>query len=152
VSATGLEKRYRVIQPKTFGTRMNTDQGLKGNAHVTQAVIGAAFDVANALGCGFLEKVYENAMAVELRRNDHLVEQQRDMEVWYKGEQVGFYQADLIVDGSVVVELKAVAALERAHRAQCLNYLRATRMQTGLVINFGRPRLEIQRVVSTANP
>ena len=136
----------------TDNARMNTDRGLKGHAHVTEAVIGAAFDVANTLGCGFLEKVYENAMAVELRRSSHSVEQQRDVEVWYKGGRVGFYQADLIVDGSVVVELKAVSALERSHRAQCLNYLRATRVETGLVINFDRPRLEIQRIVSSVHP
>ena len=115
---------------------------------ITEAVIGSAFDVANTLGCGFLEKVYENALAIELRRKGHNVEQQKEVEVWYKGEIVGFYHADLMVDEKVVVELKAVAALERAHRAQCLNYLRATRVETGLVINFGRPRLEIQRVVA----
>jgi len=136
----------------TDNARINTDKGLKGDSDVTEAVIGAAYDVANALGCGFLEKVYENALALELRLRDHEVEQQREVEVWYKGERVGYYEADLIVDGSVVIELKAVAGLERAHRAQCLNYLRATRMETGLVINFGRPRVEVQRVLSTSNP
>jgi GxxExxY protein len=135
----------------TDNARINTDKGLKGAADISEAVIGAAFDVANTLGCGFLEKVYENALAVELRRRDHEVEQQREVDVWYKGERVGYYHADLIVDGSVVVELKAVVGLERAHRAQCLNYLRATRMETGLVINFGSPRVEVQRVLSTLN-
>ena len=133
----------------TDNARMNTDKGLKGQIDVTNAVIGAAFDVANVLGCGFLEKVYENALAVELRRRDHRVDQQQGVEVWYKGERVGSYQADLIVDDSVVVELKSVVALDRAHRAQCLNYLRATRLQTGLVINFGRPRIEVQRVLAS---
>jgi GxxExxY protein len=136
----------------TDNARMNTDQGLKGQVDVTKAVIGAAFDVANTLGCGFLEKVYENALAIELRRRDHHVGQQQEVDVWYKGERVGFYQADLIVDDRVVVELKSVTSLEKVHRAQCLNYLRATRMETGLVINFGRPRLEIQRVVSSSHP
>ena len=129
---------------------MNTDENLKGEKTVTEAVIGAAFDVANALGCGFLEKVYENALAVELRRRRHTVDQQKEIQVWYKGEVVGFYMADLVVDDTVVVELKAVGALDRMHRAQCLNYLRATRKETGLVINFGRPRLEIQRVLAAA--
>src|SRR4051812_8181606 len=127
---------------------MNTDTGLKGETTVTQSVIGAAYKVANHLGAGFLEKVYENALAFELRRSGHRVEQQKPMEVWYESEMVGLYQADLYVDDEVVVELKAVPGLERIHRAQCLNYLKATRTRTGLVINFGRPRLEIQRVIS----
>ncbi len=129
---------------------MNTDLGLKGDTEITRSVIGAAYRVVNELGCGFLEKVYENALVVELRRDKHHVDQQKQVEVWYKGEIVGYYQADLIVDDSVVVELKAVPSLDRVHRAQCLNYLRATRMQTGLVLNFGRPRLEIQRVLAAA--
>src|SRR3954465_9588174 len=112
---------------------MNTDTGLKGKTLVTQAVIGAAYKVSNHLGAGFLEKVYENALAFELRRAGHLVEQQKAIEVWYESEMVGLYQADLLVDGEVVVELKAVPGLERIHRSQCLNYLRATRMRTGLV-------------------
>jgi GxxExxY protein len=126
---------------------MNTDGGLRGETAVTEAVIGAAYKVANHLGAGFLEEVYENALAFELRRTGHSVEQQRQMEVWYESEMVGLYQADLFVDQEVVVELKAVPGLERIHRAQCLNYLKATRTRTGLVINFGRPRLEIQRVI-----
>jgi GxxExxY protein len=128
---------------------MNTARALVGRTDVTEAVIGAAYRVANTLGAGFLEKVYENALAVELRRRMHDVEQQRSVDVWYDGEIVGSYQADLIVDSSVIVELKAVAGLERIHRAQCLNYLRATGMEIGLVINFGRPRIEIQRVVAS---
>ena len=127
---------------------MNTDTTLQGRTDVTEAIIGAAYQVANTLGAGFLEKVYENALAVELRRSNHHVEQQRQAEVRYKGEIVGLYLADLIVDNSVIVELKALPALERIHRAQCLNYLRATSLKTGLVINFGRPRIEIQTVLS----
>jgi len=127
---------------------MNTDEGLQGETSVTQEVIGAAYKVANYLGAGFLEKVYENALSFELRRAGHAVEQQKAIEVWYETEMVGLYQADLVVDQEVVVELKAVATLDRMHRAQCLNYLRATRKRTGLVINFGNPRIEIQRVLS----
>jgi len=129
---------------------MSTDIGLKGNTAITAAVIGAAYRVSNELGVGFLEKVCENALALELRRDSHVVEQQKQIEVWYKGEQVGMYQADLVVDGTVVVELKAVSGLERVHRAQCLNYLRATRLETGLVLNFGRPHVEVQRVAAGA--
>ena len=127
---------------------MNTHKGLKGNTGITEAIIGAAYRVANELGVGFLEKVYENALAIELRQTSHEVEQQKAVEVWYKGETVGLYQADLVVDGSVIVELKAVPALDRMHRTQCLNYLRATHIDTGIVLNFGRPRLEVQRVLA----
>jgi GxxExxY protein len=131
----------------TDAKRMQADIGLKGRTDVTEAVIGAAFRVINELGCGFVEKVYENALALELRWLGYRVEQQRAVGVWYKGEQVGLYQPDLVVDDSVIVELKAVAGLDRTHRTQCLNYLRATHLETGLVLNFGRPRLDVQRVI-----
>jgi GxxExxY protein len=127
---------------------MNTDVGLKGSSDVSRSVIGAAFRVANSLGVGFLEKVYENALAIELRLSGHGVEQQRAIDVRYRGEIVGVYQADLLVDECLVIELKVAESLSRVHKAQCLNYLRATGLHTGLVINFGRPRLEIHRILS----
>jgi GxxExxY protein len=127
---------------------MNTDTLFKPDEGVSGAINGAAYTVANSLGSGFLEKVYENALAIELRRGGHEVDQQKAMEVWYRSEVVGLYQADLLVDRTVVVELKALPALERIHRAQCLNCLRAMGLETGLVINFGRPRIEIQRVLA----
>ena len=131
--------------------RMNTDTALVGETGLTEAVIGAAYTVSNVLGCGFLEKVYENALAIELRRLGHDVEQQKPMEVRYREEIVGVYQADIVVDESVVVELKALRSLEGVHRAQCMNYLRAAGIPTGLVINFGMPRLEVQRVQNFSN-
>jgi GxxExxY protein len=127
---------------------MNTETGLIGDTEVTEAVIGAAYIVSNDLGCGFLEKVYENALAIELRQAGHIVVQQKPVEVRYRGEIVGIYQADLVVDDAVIVELKAVRSLEATHRAQCMNYLRAAEMAIGLLINFGHPRLEVQRVLS----
>ncbi len=127
---------------------MNTDVGLKGDIDVSRSVIGAAFRVANALGVGFLEKVYENALAVELRLCGHSVEQQRPIEVRYRNQIVGIYQADLVVDGRLVIELKAVDALSPNHKSQCLNYLRACGLHTGLLINFGRPRIDILRILS----
>jgi GxxExxY protein len=126
--------------------RMNTDKALVGQTDVTEAIIGAAFSVSNTLGCGFLEKVYENALAIELRQRGYEVRQQAPMEVRYRQEIVGLYSADLIVNGRVVVELKAVQGLDHVHRAQCMNYLRASGIHTGLVINFGLPRLDILRV------
>jgi GxxExxY protein len=130
--------------------RMHTDTTLVGETGLTEAIIGAAFTVSNTLGCGFLERVYENALAIELRRSGFSVQQQAQMEVRYRGELVGMYAADLIVNGTVVIELKAVRGLEPVHRAQCMNYLRAAGIQTGLVMNFGLPRLVVQRVQAFA--
>jgi GxxExxY protein len=114
---------------------------------ISNRIIGCAFTVANTLGAGFLEKVYENALAVELRASGFAVEQQRGMNVSYKDVLVGEYFTDLLVEGVVVVELKTVQVLNRAHRAQCINYLRATGLHLCLLINFGAPRLEVRRVV-----
>ncbi len=127
---------------------MNTDFGVKGDGGVSRTVIGAAFRVAIALGIGFLEKVYENSLAFELRSIGCEVEQQKAVDVRYRGEIVGIYCADLLVDRRLIVELKVSEALSAAHKAQCLNYLRASGVPTGLVINFGRTRLEIHRVLA----
>ncbi|BAY08105.1 GxxExxY protein [Calothrix sp. NIES-2098] len=113
---------------------------------ITEKVIGCAFTVGNGLGCGFLEKVYENALAYELRKNGLLVEQQSEIEVRYDGIVVGQFFADLLVENLVLVELKAVKALEEKHFAQCLNYLKATGLKVCLLTNFGNPKVEIKRV------
>ena len=126
---------------------MNTENASDLN-EITGAIIGAAQSVSSTLGCGFLEKVYENALVLELRLRGWQVAQQKAVEVRYREEIVGEYMADLIVDRRVVVELKAVASLETVHKAQCLNYLRATGMRLAILLNFGRPRLEVRRVVS----
>jgi GxxExxY protein len=114
---------------------------------ITETIIRCAFKVSKTLGVGFLEKVYENALAVELRKAGIKVQQQHEMRVVYEGVVVGDYAADLLVEDSVVVELKAVSAIDPIHRAQCLNYLRAANLQVGLVVNFGLPTLEVKRVV-----
>jgi GxxExxY protein len=114
---------------------------------MSNRIIGCAFSVANALGSGFLGKVYENALAVELRMAGLAVEQQRGITVTYKSIVVGEYFVDLLVEDAVVIELKTVRTLDRAHRAQCINYLRATGRHLCLLLNFGTPRLEFQRVV-----
>jgi len=113
---------------------------------ITEKVIGCAFTVGNGLGCGFLEKVYENALAYELRKSGLLTEQQYGIEVRYDGIVVGQFFADLLVEGRVLIELKAVKALEERHLAQCLNYLKATDLKICLLINFGNPKVEIKRV------
>ena len=110
-------------------------------------VIGGAFNVLNALGAGFLEKVDENALALELREAGLAVVQQRGVKVEYKGAVVGGYFADLLVQDALLVEVKVVKAPEDAHRMQCTNYLKATGLPLCVLLNFGKPRLEIKRVV-----
>jgi GxxExxY protein len=114
---------------------------------LSERIIGCAFTVANRLGSGFLEKVYENALAHELRKAGLTVAQQQGVSVVYDDVIVGEYAADLLVEAAIVVELKAVRALDDIHQAQCMNYLRATGMHLCLLLNFGRPRLEIRRIV-----
>ena len=113
---------------------------------VTQKVIGCSYTVSNTLGCGFLEKVYENALTYELRKAGMKVLQQHPIKVYYDGIVVGEYIADLLVDDCVIVEIKALKGLEESHLSQCLNYLKAIKIKIGLLINFGRPRVEIKRV------
>jgi GxxExxY protein len=114
---------------------------------VTEKIIGCAYTVSNTLGAGFLEKVYENALAHELRKASLHVAQQHPVQIWYDETLVGEYFADLLVEDCVVVELKAVKALDDAHWAQCLNYLKATGLRLCLLLNFGKPRVEIKRIV-----
>ena len=125
---------------------MNTD-GKILHQELTQDIIGAAFEVHNALGCGLLEKVYENALAHELTLRNHAVTPQKEFRVSYKNKEVGVYYADLVVDDSVVVEVKSVSALEDVHRAQTLNYLRVSGTRVGLLLNFARPKLKFERLV-----
>ena len=127
---------------------MNTENSNAELNEITGAIIGAAQQVSGALGCGFLEKVYENALALELRMRGHKVAQQKAVDVRYREAIVGEYFADLLVDDRVVVELKAVSCLELAHKAQCMNYLRAARMRIAILLNFGRPKLEVRRIIS----
>ena len=118
------------------------------NELVTEKIIGCAYTVANTLGSGFLEKVYENALAHELRKAGLAVQQQAGIAVNYDGVIVGDYVADLLVGNEVLVELKAVKGIENVHFAQCMNYLKATGLQVCLLINFGTPRIEIKRVLN----
>ena len=104
---------------------------------LTREIIGCAYKVHNALGAGFLEKVYENALRIELIKLGHKVKQQEPINVTYEGHIVGEYFADLWVDEIVVLEIKAVQMLAKIHEVQLVNYLTATGIDTGLVLNFG---------------
>ncbi len=114
---------------------------------LSRRIIGAAFRVSSMLGHGFLEKVYENSLVHELRRAGLHVEQQRPVQVRYDGEIVGDYITDILVKGTIVLEIKAMDRLDRMHFAQCANYLRATGLRICLLLNFGKPRLELKRIV-----
>ena len=116
-------------------------------AALTEQVVGAAFEVSNCLGHGFLEGVYQKALLHELERRDLAAEKQVPFRVHYKGQMVGWYYADLVVGRQIVVELKAIANLAPTHVGQVVNYLKASRLEVGLLLNFGRPKLEYRRVV-----
>ena len=113
---------------------------------LSERIIGCTFQVLNTLGDGFLEKVYENALGHELRKAGLVVAQQHAITITYDGVVVGEYAVDLLVEGTIIVELKAIKALDNAHTAQCLNYLKATGLHLCLLLNFGKPRLEIYRI------
>jgi len=108
--------------------------------------MGCAFDVHNELGAGFLENVYENALAFALAERGHAVRQQPALRVQFRGRVVGELRPDIVVDGDVVVEVEALASLLPVHEARLLNFLKASGLQVGLLINFGR-RVEYQRRV-----
>ena len=108
---------------------------------MTREIIAAAYEVHRELGRGFLEKVYERALALALHKRGLTVQAQAEIEVRYKGSVVGTYYADLLVNDVVLCEVKAVDALTTAHQAQLLNYLKATGVQIGLLLNFGSRRV-----------
>jgi len=114
---------------------------------LSEKIIGAAFEVSNILGVGFLEKVYENALNVELKLRGVQAQQQAPLEVYYKDELVGDYFADILVEDEIIIELKTVKEFDDIHIAQCLNYLKITGLKLCLLINFSKPRVDIKRIV-----
>ena len=114
---------------------------------ITYAIRGAMFEVNKLLGHGFLEKVYENALITELRLKGLKAENQVPLKVFYKDNMVGEYFADIIAEDKVIVELKAVERIKKVHQAQLLNYLKATGMKVGLLVNMRYPKAEIKRMV-----
>lgn len=113
----------------------------------TEAVIGSVFEVANVLGAGFLEKVYERALIRELGLRGVSAKPQVSFPVCYKGQYVGEYVADLVVEEKVIVELKCVDSFANEHLAQCINYLKASGLRVALLINFQKPKVEWRRVL-----
>ena len=136
----------------TDSTQMDTDgletkkaAGLHGE--LTEKIIGAAFTVHRELGPGFLGKVYEEALRLELKLRGVVCAAQVEFPVSYKDEIVGRYLCDLLVDGKVICEIKAIDALGTVHEAQLLNYLKASAIRVGLLMNFGTTRLQIKRMI-----
>jgi len=125
---------------ESWEPQMDTDK-------VTETIIGCAMKVSNTLGVGFLEKVYENALAIELRKAGLVAEQQKPILVRYEGAVVGYYVADIVVNGSILLELKAAKFIDQIHQAQLLNYMKATALKIGLILNFGTTRLGVKRMV-----
>ncbi len=115
---------------------------------VTDRIIKAFYEVYNTLGHGFLEKVYENALAAELRNAGFSVETQKPINVQYKGTLVGEYFADICIDSSIIIELKSCETLNSAHETQLINYLKATDVEVGLLLNLGK-KPEIRRKIYT---
>ena len=115
--------------------------------HLTYKINGAIFEVNRILGAGFLEKVYENALVLELNNQGLKAESQVPISVIYKGKVVGEYLADILVEDRVILELKAVEKLQKVYEAQLLNYLKATGMKVGLLVNFKDPKAEIKRFI-----
>ncbi len=114
---------------------------------ITEHILGAAFEVMREIGHGFLESVYERAMIIALRSRGLTVKSQAPISVVFRGQNVGEFYADLLIEDKVIVELKAVKALAPEHQAQVINYLNAAELAVGLLINFGAPKMDYHRLV-----
>ena len=125
---------------------MNTDGHRFKHGEITQKIIRVFYDVYNGLGYGFLESVYEKSLQIALNATGLKALTQIEIPVSFRGQNVGDFTADMLVDGCVLLELKAAKALDRSHEAQLLNYLRATEIEVGLLLNFGL-RPEFKRLI-----
>jgi GxxExxY protein len=130
---------------RTTEPLINADERRYLHSELTEQIIAVFYEVYNELGYGFLESVYEEAMYRALSSNGLRVVRQAPVPVWFRGEEIGDFRADLVVSDSVLIELKAARAFEPVHEAQLLNYLRATPIEVGLLLNFG-PRPQIRRL------
>lgn len=117
-------------------------------AKLTREIIGCAYMVSNSLGVGFLEKVYENALAIELKKKSIPFIQQTPIKVYYGDAIIGNFNVDLLVNDSVLVELKTIKSLDENHFAQCINYLKASNLKICLLINFGTNRIQVKRIIN----
>jgi GxxExxY protein len=138
-----MKERYTQME------RMYTDKTADyKHGELTKEIIGCAFEVQNNLGCGFLEKVYHKALTSEFNHKGLKADSKKSIKISYKGEKVGLYIPDFVVENKIIVELKTVEFLTKTHMAQVINYLKATGYEVGLILNFNRPRLQYKRVVN----
>jgi GxxExxY protein len=121
---------------------------MKDINEISKEIIGKSFKVYNTLGSGFLEKVYENSLFYELIKSGFYVEQQKPVKVYYEEEVVGFYFCDLIVENRIIVEVKAIKELEKIHSVQLINYLKASDLRLGLLINFSYENVKVKRLAN----
>jgi GxxExxY protein len=127
---------------------MNTNRESILYRDLSYKIVGLAMEVHRKLGYGFLEKVYENAMMVLFQREGIRAKQQISVKVYFEGVEVGYYVADIVVEDKIIIELKAAENLVDGHRAQTLNYLKATNMKLALLLNFGKQKLQCERLVN----
>jgi GxxExxY protein len=126
---------------------MNTNKHEWIRGDLAYQIVGAAMDVHNELGAGFLEKVYENALVIALRERGLECRQQAALEVRFHGQIGGEYFVDILVENQVILELKVVKEITEIHEAQVMNYLRATNLRLAIILNFARPKLQSKRIV-----
>jgi GxxExxY protein len=138
--------RFSGYPGTAFLPRMNTNEPEYPDALI-ESVIGCAYEVSNQLGAGFLEKVYERALASELGLRGLNVRRQVPYRILYKGKPVGDYTADMLIENQLIVELKCVERFSNEHMAQCLNYLKAANLRLALLINFQKPKVEWKRII-----
>ena len=145
------DRRFTLMKtPRSHADRSTSARVELLERDLTEGIIGAFYDAYNTLGFGFLESVYVRALQIELKAMGLRSEREAAVEVAYRGEQVGFFRADLIVERRVVVEVKSINALAEPERKQLLNYLRATTMEVGLLLNFGPRPTFVRTVLSEA--
>jgi GxxExxY protein len=139
-----------------FQPRMNTDEHgffinttsiMLVHEDITQQILGVCFEVSNELGSGFLENVYKRSLLIALNQRGLKAQSEVSAKVWFRGSIVGLFYVDIIVEELIVVEVKAVKALLQEHEAQLLNYLRATNFKVGLIVNFGKSKIEWKRMI-----
>ena len=132
--------------------RINTDNKQLIYADLTYKIRGAIFNVFNELGFGHKEQVYQKALEKELKENNILYQKEANLKVKYKGEPVGNYRPDFVIESKVILEIKAVDFLPRSYEQQIIHYLKSTEYKLGLLVNFGNPKLQIKRLIWTSYP
>ena len=133
-----------MVDKIAFDSRFGTE--VPECSRLTHLILKCCFEVMNELGVGFLESVYKNALFIALRQKGILIEVEKSFEVYFREQKVGIYKADLIAQGTVIIELKSCKSLLPEHQAQVINYLKATGIPIGLLVNFGKKNLEYKRL------